>query len=65
MLISLRQAAQILSVTQRQVARIVKAGEIPAHRFGDSQAIFVDDQDVKDYQARHPKWGRLPKQDKR
>lgn len=61
MLISLRQAAQILNITQRQVARIVKAGEIPAHRVGDSQAIFVDDEDVRAYQTRRPKRGRPPK----
>jgi len=64
MLISLRQAAQMLKVSQRQVARIVKAGKIPAHRVGDSQNIFVDDEDVRVYQVRRPKRGRPPKQNK-
>lgn len=57
-LISLRQAAKILGISQRTALRLVTYGELKGQSFGDNRAIFVEEDDVKKIIPRkvgHPK----------
>lgn len=63
-MLTVKQAAEILGVSRSQVTRLIKSGQLVGKQIGQSLELFIEEQDLKDFQERRRKRGRPAKQAK-
>lgn len=62
-LLTAKQAAELLGITSRHVARLAKDGKLTARRVGSSRELFFESDDLEKYKQAAKRGPGRPKKD--